>query len=55
MNISPMLFKLRTVLATRGGVEDTRLETKTKDQGHGRKCFHKKKVIKKVFQAISNL
>ena len=26
-----------------------------KDQGHSRKCFPKKKVFKKGFQAISNL
>ena len=31
------------------------LEAKAKDQGHSRKCFLKKKVFKKVFQAISNL
>ena len=30
------------------------LETKAKDQGHSRKCSPKKKVFKKVFQAISN-
>ena len=31
------------------------LEAKAKDQGHSRKCSPKKKVFKKVFQAISNL
>ena len=31
------------------------LEAKVKDQGHSRKCSPKKKVFKKVFQAISNL
>ena len=28
------------------------LEAKAKDQGHSRKCFQKKKVFKKFFQAI---
>ena len=72
-----------TCVSTRGGVEDTRLETKAKDtkkirgqgqpfrgqtlsrprtgmleakakdQGHKRKCSPKKKVIIKIFQAIS--
>ena len=54
-------------LFIRGRVEDTRLEAKAKDsrsedrpprgqgQGHRRKCSpKKKKVFKKVFQAISN-
>ena len=31
------------------------LEAKAKDQGHRRKCSPKKKVFKKVFQAIPNL
>ena len=52
--------------AGRGGVEDTMLEAKAKDQGHKRKCSPKKKrsskffsgdlknkvVFKKIFQAI---
>ena len=76
-----------SLVAARGGVEDTRLEAKAKDtkkirgqgqgqpfrgqnlsrprtgmleakakdQEHSRKCSPKKKVFKKVFQAISNL
>ena len=31
------------------------LEAKAKDQGHSHKCSPKKKVFKKVFQAITNL
>ena len=42
------------VVDNRGGVEDTRLEAKAKDQGHKRKCSTPpKKVFKKLVQAIS--
>ena len=44
-------FRGQTLSRPRTGM----LEAKAKDQGHSRKCFQKKKVFKKVFQAISNL
>ena len=44
-------FRGQTLSRPRAGM----LEAKTKDQGHSRKCSPKKKVLKKVFQAISNL
>ena len=44
-------FREQTLSRPRTGM----LEAKAKDQGHSRKCFPKKKVFKKVFQAISNL
>ena len=44
-------FRGQTLSRPRTGM----LEAKAKDQGHSRKCSRKKKVFKKVFQAISNL
>ena len=45
-------FRGQTLSRPRTGM----LEAKAKDQGHSRKCSpEKKKVFKKVFQAISNL
>ena len=44
-------FRGQTLSRSRTGM----LEAKAKDQGHSRKCSPKKKVFKKVFQAISNL
>ena len=44
-------FRGQTLSRPRTGM----LEAKAKDQGHNRKCSPKKKVFKKVFQAISNL
>ena len=44
-------FRGQTLLKPRTGM----LEAKAKDQGHSCKCFPKKKVFKKVFQAVSNL
>ena len=44
-------FRGQTLSRPRTGM----LEAKAKDQGHSRMCFPKKKVIKQVFQAISNL
>ena len=38
---------------SRGGVEDTRLEAKAKDQEHRGKCSPKNKVLKIFFRAIS--
>ena len=44
-------FREQTLSWPRTGM----LEAKAKDQEHSRKCSPKKKVFKKVFQAISNL
>ena len=44
-------FRGQTLSRPRTGM----LEAKARDQGHSRKCSRKKKVFKKVFQAISNL
>ena len=44
-------FRGQTLSRPRTGM----LEAKAKDQGHSRKCSPKKKIFKKVFQAISNL
>ena len=44
-------FRGQTLSGPRAGM----LEAKAKDQGHSRKCSPKKKVFKKVFQAIPNL
>ena len=44
---------LMCILISRGGVEDTRLEAKAKDQGHKCKCFPKKKGLKIFFRSIS--
>ena len=44
-------FRGQTLSRLRTGM----LEAKVKDQGHSRKCSKKKRVYKKVFQAISNL
>ena len=43
-------FRGQTLSRPRTGM----LEAKAKDQGHKRKCFPKKKVLKNFFQAISN-
>ena len=43
-------FRGQTLSRPRTGM----LEAKAKDQGHKRKCSKKKKIFKKVFQAISN-
>ena len=43
------LYCVFVTLSIRGGVEDTRLEAKAKDQGHKCKCFPKKKGLKKFF------
>ena len=45
-----MVWYLIVGYAIRGGVEDTRLEAKAKDQGHRRKYSPKKKVFKKIFK-----
>ena len=37
------VFNKHYVLVSTGGVEDTRLEAKAKDQGHRRKCSKKKR------------
>ena len=49
MNEVLLLKLLQTVAISRGGVEDTRLEGKAKDQGHRRQVFSKKKRFSKFF------